>query len=196
MMRSWLVAGGLVLAAVSGLQGQEQRPRLGMLGSPREGRPAPAAVAPYHTQAGAGPADQPFRLAAELGRVVILVLGGAVDSAAGPAWRGVEEQVAGLVSARVILVGAARGTPAQVVELAAGLRAVEPEAGGPLPTKLLADGDGQIHRSFGMGNRDRGWATFVIADDGRIAAIVRGDPAKANWRTAVEAGVRKGRTAP
>ncbi len=196
MMRSWLTAGLLMVMAATGLEAQEQRPRLGVLGSPREGRPAPAVVAPYLTQAGPGPVDQPFRLAAELGRVVILVLGGAADSAAGPAWRQVEEQVAGLLSGRVILVGAARGTPSQVAALAAGLRTVEPDAGSPVPTKLLADGDGQVHRAYGVGTRDRSWATFVIADDGRIAAIVRANPARPEWRAGVEAGVRKGRTAP
>jgi len=196
MIRNWVVAGALALAWVVSLEGQEQRPRLGVMGSPREGRPAPAVVAPYLTPSGPGPADQPFRLAAELGRVVILVIAGGVDSASGPAWRQVEDGLTDLMSPRVILVGAVRGSSTDVAELARGLRAVELEPGGPLPTKLLADADGGIHRAYGMGTRDRGWTTFVIADDGRIAAIVRGEPTRAAWRTGVEAGVRKGRTAP
>jgi peroxiredoxin len=53
------------------------------MGDPLPGRDAPAFSLPYLTAEGPGPADQPFKLRAELGRVVVLAfIPGLSDSAA------------------------------------------------------------------------------------------------------------------
>ena len=54
-----------------------------VMGDPLPGRDAPAFSLPYLTAEGPGPADQPFKLKAELGRVVVLAfVPGLTDSAA------------------------------------------------------------------------------------------------------------------
>lgn len=54
-----------------------------VMGDPLPGRDAPAFSLPYLTADGPGPADQPFKLKAELGRVVVLAfVPGLTDSAA------------------------------------------------------------------------------------------------------------------
>ena len=65
----------LTLAMPAAAQAGDQPVRLRLLldDAPSVGRKAPAIVLPYATRSGVGPADQPFTLAREIGRVVVLV---------------------------------------------------------------------------------------------------------------------------
>ena len=70
------------LARPSASQAQEPV-KAHVMGDPMPGREAPAFSLPYLTAEGPGPADQPFKLRAELGRVVVLAfVPGLTDSAA------------------------------------------------------------------------------------------------------------------
>jgi len=166
------------------LAGQEPL-RAGVLGSPTVGRSAPEIVLPYFTAQGPGPADQPFRLGAELGRVVILVFGGKADSAAAGDWAAVKARTDSLVGRNVIAAGLIRGSPERTLEIAAGL----PDF------KLLADQDGRAHRNYGIAESTRSWSAFVVSDDGRLVWFGRISARGSEGWAAVRSAVSKGRTA-
>lgn len=135
--------------------------RVRVVGAPRVGKEAPQVEAPYVTREGPGPADQPFRLSAELGRAVVILIGAEdpflreLGARAGTGMPGI--QVAVLVREEVA-------------------RAAEHAAALDTPFKLLADPQGEIHRSFG--GRDaggRGGATaWVVNSLGSIEAKLEG----------------------
>ncbi len=155
----------LLVAAPGGAREGEAQERTGIrvriVGAPSVGREAPQVEAPYVTRGGPGPADQPFRLSAELGRGVVILIGAEdeflreLGARAGAQMPGI--QVAVLV----------REDVARAAEHAAAL---------DTPFKLLADPGGEIHRSFG--GRDaggRGGATaWVVNSLGTIEAKVEG----------------------
>lgn len=151
-MKGWVAVLGLVAALPAVAQ---DRLRVGVVGNPAVGSPAPELVLPYYTVGGAGPADQPFRLSAELGRVVVLVFGPAADSAG---WAAIGAQ-ADSMGASAVLAGVVKAAP-RVAEQAAGRL-------GTNRVKLLADSLGRGHRRFGV--RPGGWEAFVIDDTGRVA---------------------------
>lgn len=169
------VAGLVVLlvaspwAAGEGAAQERAGIRVRIVGAPRVGKEAPMVEAPYVTRAGPGPADQPFRLSAELGRGVVILIGAEDDflrelgARAGSGMPGI--QVAVLVREEVA-------------------RAAEHAAALDTPFKLLADPQGEIHRSFG--GRDaggRGGATAWVVNslgaiEAKLEGMVAGDTAR------------------
>ena len=143
--------------------------RVRMVGAPRVGKEAPQVEAPYVTRAGPGPADQPFRLSAELGRGVVLLIGA-------------EDEF-------LRELGARSGTGMPGIQVAVLVRedlagAVGHAAELGTPFKLLADPGGEIHRSFG--GRDaggRGGATAWTVNslgviEAKVEGLVAGDVAR------------------
>jgi len=165
-------------AAVGTESGYSQEPiRAGVVGRPKPGQRAPEIVLPYFTSAGPGPADQPFRRSAELGRVLVIVFGprnesqwwSAVAAAADSAWPA------------AVLVGVVRGTPGEVALVAGGLPNDR--------AKLLADSTGHAGRAFGVGANGR--AAFVVGDDGRVGFVSeRFDPNAATTVARIATAVR------
>lgn len=151
-MKAWLAVVGLVAAMPAGAQ---DRLRVGVVGNPAIGSPAPELVLPYYTIAGAGPIDQPFRLSAELGRVVVLVFGPAADSAG---WAAIGAQADSL-GAAAVMAGVLKTTPRVAEQVAGRLTSSR--------LKVLADSAGRGHRRFGA--RPGRWEAFVIDDAGRVA---------------------------
>jgi peroxiredoxin len=156
-MRTPFVGFGLLALPLT-LAAQEPV-RAGLMGTPRPGSEAPDFTLPYFTVAGPGPADQPFRRSAELGRKLVLVFGTtrdttwwrAVAAAADSAWPG------------AFAVGVVRASAAEVERVATGLPSDR--------LKLLADPENEAGRKYGVGRK--GESAFVIADDGRVL-LVRG----------------------
>lgn len=152
--------------------------KAGLLGDPSVGRPASEIRLPYVRDGVPGPADQPFRLSAELGRVVVLAFGGTPDRAG---WADLAARVDSFGSARVELVAVARARSGAVAAVA-----------GRPGLKILADSLGLIHRLYGVRDKD-GWAIFVVADDGRLIwKDRRPNLALAGWWAGLVAAVRRG----
>jgi len=139
-----------------------QKPlRAALLGDPRVGHDAPDFKLPYFSVAGPGPADQPFHLRAELGRIVVLVLGGAPgDSLVRMTWDYLAAQGSGLFRPGVVVAGIVNGTSAETAALAAGR---------PPTFKFLPDSGGEVHRQYGVVRDAKRLAVFVVADDGTLA---------------------------
>jgi peroxiredoxin len=154
-----VLALGLLVGSAGGLAGQDGL-RAGLVDDPRIGRAAPDFSLPYHTAAGPGPLDQPFRLGAELGRVVVLVF---ADTPTDPAARKVFEYFAAndtvLFNAATQVVGVFRTRSGPVQELAQVL------AG---RFKFLPDSLGRAFRRFGVGSGASQPAVFVVGYDGRL----------------------------
>lgn len=171
----------LGVAMTGAAQGQALKAAL--LGDPPVGRTAPEIRLLYWRDGAPGPVDQPFRLGAELGRVVVLAFGGAPGRAG---WSDLAARTDSLGSPRIELVAVARARIGSMATL----------SGGP-GLKVLADSLGLVHRQYGVRPND-GWAVFVVADDGRLIWKDRranlGSPAW--WARLVEAarrGVPEGR---
>src|SRR5262245_6429780 len=73
------VVGGLVLMTAAAAVPARAQLKLALVGDPKVGQDAPDFSLSYITSQGPGPADQPFRLRAELGRKVVLVFGTSKD---------------------------------------------------------------------------------------------------------------------
>lgn len=159
--------GGLVLVATLAGPVSAQKLRAAVMGDPTMGRPAPEVVLPYWSNGTPGPADQPFRLSAELGRVVVLAFGNRVGQ---PGWAAVAARADSMGSPRVSLVAVAWAHPAELASVT-----------GSNHLKILADSQHVAHRAYGVGFADR-WAFFVVADDGRILWRARQvDVASPSW---------------
>lgn len=170
-------AAAALLLSVAGVAGAQEPVRAGLVGKPRVGQRAPEIVLPYFTSLGPGPVDQPFRLSAELGRVVVLVFG----PANADWWRTVAG-VADSAWAGAILIGVIRSASSVVGTLASGLPNDR--------AKLLPDSEGQAGRSYGVRRGEA--AAVVVADDGRVARGAGGfTPTAASDVTAIEAAVSR-----
>lgn len=182
-----LAAGLALLALGTGVATAQDRPlRAGVLGSPTVGKPAPEVVLPYFLATGPGPVDQPFRLSAELGRVVVLVMGGGLDSVSRLEWGKVTKRIVGLAGRSVVVVGVVRAPSEGVLGLATGLGT---------EIKFLADSDGRVHRTWGLGRGARSWAGYVVADDGRLLWAGRLELGTGLGWSDLEGAVGRGRTA-
>src|SRR5688572_5774078 len=98
---------GTVAVFLVGSSAFGQEMKAGVMGNPKIGRPAPDFSALYLTSKGAGPEDQPFRLKAELGHVVVLIFGPQRGST-GDGWAEVATQAERGVGEKSIVVGAVR----------------------------------------------------------------------------------------
>jgi thioredoxin-dependent peroxiredoxin len=133
--------------------------KIRLTGNPTPGTDAPASSLPYFTAEGPGPADQPFTLRAELGRVVVLAFcRSAADSAAVTLLRA-------FASRRDSLFPGDVAVAAIVPDRGDSLLAVA--RGKSLQIKLLSDSGQRVRRLFGV---DRSaTAVYVVGLDGRVA---------------------------
>jgi len=132
-----------------------------LMGDPLPGRDAPAFSLPYVTSEGPGPEDQPFRLRAELGRVVVLAfVPGLTDSAAVALIRAFTSQADSLFAGDVVLASIApvEGSRVQSAARSLGTR-----------HKMLPDTTEAVRRLYGV-NR------------GSIAVYVINPLGKVSWR--------------
>lgn len=155
------VLGALLLVVPATLtgQGQDRDPglsvRFGVASEVRTGRPAPDLVLPYATADGRGPADQPFNLRKELGRVVVLVFQSRLDSTETSVWR----EVAALVPAGTVMAG--------VIPAVSFDSVVTFAAGSGIAAKFLEDAGGKAALSWGADSPGK-TALLVIGRDGVI----------------------------
>ena len=158
----------LTLARPAAAQAGDQPVRLRLLldDAPSVGRKAPAIVLPYATRSGVGPADQPFTLAREIGRVVVLVFyPGNFTAASTAEWQALRERSATLAPEGVVLVGISTDSLVAHVRFASDL---------DLPFKLLSDADRAIIQRYGVadGPRARRAARRPGRERGRSASYV------------------------
>ncbi len=176
--------GGRCLAAVGALlmvlvvPAEAQKLRASLLDDPPIGKVPPDIVLPYWANGAPGPADQPFRLKAELGRVVVLAFGG---SGQRPGWADVTAHADSMGSPRVELIAVAWGPAETLGDLA-----------GPSRLKILADPAGAVHRRYGSRATDP-WTFFIVADDGHLIwKSRRPEVASPGWWAQLVAAARRG----
>lgn len=166
---AWLAVALLGAAAPLAAQDADQpvRLRLTLDDAPSVGRKAPPLLLPYATREGVGPAAQPFSLARELGRVVVLVFYPGDFAAASTAeWRALKERAATLAPEGVVLVGISTDSLASHVRFASDL---------DLPFKLLSDPERAIIQRYGMADGPRARrGVVVVGPDGTVRYV---DPA-------------------
>jgi peroxiredoxin Q/BCP len=133
----------------------------------RIGRAAPTVVLPYATRDGLGPADQPFTLAKELGRVVVLAFyPGDFTPGCTAEWRAFAERATTMFGDGVVLVGISNDSLATHQRFAREL---------DLPFKLLSDPDLRVTRAYGAADGARARrVVVVIGRDGQVRHV---DPA-------------------
>ncbi|MEO8451255.1 MAG: redoxin domain-containing protein [Gemmatimonadota bacterium] len=158
----------LTLLVTAAASAQDKPLRAGLVGDPKPGETAPNFSAPYVSAAGPGPADQPFRLRAELGRRVVLVFSGPLRAGSDRrGWDWLAANHDSLTSKPTVVVGIVAGRSGDVQALATAV-------GGEL--KFLPDSGGRISRRFGVGKDSvppSQWAVFVVGDDGIVAYRTR-----------------------
>lgn len=151
----WCASTGVVPAS-----SQEPPLRAAVIGAPRVGQEAPDFSLSYVTAAGPGPADQPFHLRAELGRVVVLVFAGAPsDTLVHGLWEYLVANDQSTFHPATVVAGVFRAGSGPVQTLAASL-------GGRF--KFLPDSLGRIHRRFGVAGGRYPATVFVVGYDGRV----------------------------
>ncbi len=133
----------------------------------RVGKSAPAIVLPYATRDGVGPAEQPFTLAKELGRVVVLAFyPGDFTPGCTAEWRAFRERAATLFGPGVVVAGISRDSLATHVRFAREL---------DLPFKLLSDPDLAVARRYNAADGTRARrVVVVVGPDGTVRYV---DPA-------------------
>jgi peroxiredoxin Q/BCP len=153
----------------------------------RIGRPAPGMILPYATRDSIGPANQPFDLSKELGRVVVLAFyPGDFTPGCEAEWRSFALQADSLFGSGVVVAGISADSLATHVRFARAL---------DLPFKLLSDPDKRVSRVWGATNGDRmRRMVVVVGRDGIVQHVDNAfgalDPASyAKLATAVR-GVR------
>jgi len=161
----------LLLACVAGpLAAQDATPvrlRLAVEEAPRVGRPAPPLRLPYATRDGLGPANQPFDLAKELGRVVVLAFyPGNFTPGCTAEWRAFRDRAETLFGGDVVVAGVSADSLASHVRFAGELE---------LPFKLLSDPDRGVARRWGASDgRSTRRVVVVIGRNGTVRYV---DPA-------------------
>lgn len=161
----------LLLVRTASLPAQSEpeplRLRLAVEDTPRVGRKAMPLVLPYATREGIGPADQPFDLSRELGRVVVLVFYPDNFTPSSTAeWQALRDRAATLLTPGVVVVGVSTDSLASHARFAQAL---------DLPYKLLSDRDGAIIQRYGLSDGSRAKrAVVVIGRDGTVRSV---DPA-------------------
>ena len=155
-----VVGVAVLLAATVSVPVQAQL-KLALVGDPKVGQDAPDFTLSYITSAGPGPADQPFRLRAELGRTVVLVFGTSKDQVKmQQGWQALAAARDSLFGPGVVVTGLVRWKTEPTKSLAAGLTS---------SIKLLPDSLGQGFRVFGVRRYAARWVVYVIDPEGRVA---------------------------
>ena len=155
-----------------------------VMGDPTPGREAPAFSLPYLTAEGPGPADQPFKLGAELGRVVVLAfVPGLTDSAAVALVRTFSSQADSLFAGDVVVAAVASTGRGRLESRAQSLG---------IRIKVLPDSSEAVRRLYGVSRGSM--AAYVIDPLGRISwrNLSLNPYAKATYTTIRDA-VRKAR---
>jgi len=154
-----VLALALLLFAGARLVQAQEPVRAHLMGDPLPGRDAPAFSLPYVTAEGQGPADQPFKLRAELGRVVVLAfIPGLTDSGAVALVRTFTSRADSLFSGDVVVASVVSGE-------AGGLEAAARKLG--LGLKLLPDSSESVRRLYGVSRGSI--AVYVIDPLGKVS---------------------------
>jgi peroxiredoxin len=155
-----LVAVVVILSGAASVPARAQL-KVALVGDPKVGQDAPDFSLSYITPQGPGPADQPFRLRAELGRKVVLVFGTSKDQAKmREAWQALAATRDSLFGPDVVVTGLVRWKTEPTRALAAELNS---------SIKLLADSAGDGFRAFGVRRHADRWVAYVINPEGRVA---------------------------
>lgn len=143
------------------------RLRLAVEEAPRVGRAAPPLRLPYATREGPGPADQPFDLAKELGRIVVIAFyPGDFTPGCTAEWRAFRDRATALFDADVVVAGVSADSLASHTRFAREL---------DLPFKLLTDPDRRVARRWGASDgRSTRRVVVVVGRDGTVRYV---DPA-------------------
>ena len=150
--------------SASSAQSAEIKLKLALEDPPRVGRSAPALTLPYATAAGIGPADQPFELAKEIGRIVVIAFyPGDFTPGCTAEWRAFRDSADTLFGAGVIVVGISRDSLASHQRFAQELQ---------LPFKLLSDPDLAVARRYAAVDGSRAMrVVLVVGRDGRVRFV-------------------------
>lgn len=153
------------------------------------GKSAPAIIAPYATADGLGPADQPFDLAKELGRVVVLAFyPGDFTPGCIAEWQAFRDRRESLFGEGVEVVGISADSLESHVRFAREYQ---------LPFKLVSDPDRRIAGSYStVDGRRINRSVVVVGRDGIIRYIdpsfVALDPQSySHLRAAIEAALKE-----
>ena len=141
--------------------------RLRVVDEVKVGRAAPQFVLPYATAAGPGPVDQPFDLAKELGRVVVLAFyPGDFTPGCTAQWRAFRDRADAIFGSEVVVVGISSDSLTSHVRFAAEH---------DLPFKLLSDPGLRVASRYGAtdGRRMRR-VVVVIGRDGIVRHVDNG----------------------
>jgi peroxiredoxin Q/BCP len=132
----------------------------------RVGRQAPDVVLPYATRDGLGPADQPFALRKELGRVVVLAFyPGDFTPGCTAEWQAFRDRAGSLFGPEVVVAGISNDSLARHVRFAREY---------DLPFKLLSDPDLTIARRYdAVDGRQARRVVVVIGRDGLVRYVDR-----------------------
>ncbi len=133
----------------------------------RIGRAAPPLVLPYATRDGTGPANQPFDLSSELGRVVVLIFyPGDTSAVSAEEWRMISARRADLDGPDVVVAGISGDSLPAQVRFAQAL---------DLWCKLLSDPGLLASRQFGAAEGPRaGRLAVVVGRDGTVRYVDAG----------------------
>lgn len=155
----------LSLMAVPHLEAQDSsagRPTAVMVSGPDVGRRAPVFRLPWASKEGVGPADQPYDLALDRGRTVVVAFYPRdFTSGCTAEMRTFADQYATLFGSEVTVVGISTDSLDSHVRFATSL---------DLPFRLLSDPDQAVARRYGSNDRS-GFArrtVFVIGPDGKV----------------------------
>ena len=179
----------LTARAVAAQDSGAVRLRFSLEDGAHTGHRAPAVVLPYATADSAGPATQPFDLAREIDRVVILIFA-RKDGAPGSAddWRAIAAHESRLPPG-VIVVGITADSVGEHVRFARELQ---------LPYKLLSDRNSSVTRRYGVMRGGKVAPLLVVVGRGGVVRYVdpQFTPRDAASYVQLDAAIRAARERP